>query len=96
MGAAVAQDEGNGLSGRDGELALRRQVLAAQLDRRAQRQHVGTGDRAQHAVIRARHPGHVGAVVEADDQLGPHRDDAAVYDIAFENVQADSASVATH
>ena len=54
------------------ELGDGRHVLAVHLDRRAEAERVGPGDRDAR-VVDAAHPGHDVAVVEADHELRAHR-----------------------
>src|SRR5262249_45238926 len=71
---AVREDEEHALARADFELAHRRLVRAAQRCFGAQHGLVGPGDGAYAAAVReARHPGHVLAVVEAQDELHAHR-----------------------
>ena len=78
MRRAVGQHERHGLAGGDLEIADRREVLAAQRDGGVQRHQVGPGDGAHGAVRQSRDPRHRPPVVEAQDQLGAHRDAAAL------------------
>src|SRR6185312_6652854 len=73
MRAIPGEHERHGLAFVDGELADRRHVAAFELDRRAQHQRVGTGDRVDAAVAPA-HPGDDAAIIEAEDRLhaDPH------------------------
>ena len=49
------------------------QVLAAHVDRRSEGDRVRAGDRDPRVVLEPAHPGDDAAVVEADDELHPHR-----------------------
>ena len=68
------EDERDAVAGRERELRDGRQVLAVQLDRRAEAERVGAGDRDPR-VVDAAHPRHDLAVVEADHELRAHRHD---------------------
>ncbi len=76
-GGRVAENERYGLAGGDDELRDRLHVLAASFDRRAQDGAVGPGNRAHRFFVEANHPGHDRPVIEAQDELGAHRDLAA-------------------
>ena len=73
----IAQNERNRIVLVDGELADGGHIFAAQMHRRTQDHHVRPGDGAQRAVFEPRHPGHDGAIAEAQNQLGAHRQLAA-------------------
>ena len=79
-GGRVAQYERHGLARGDDELADRLHVLAVHLDGGAQNGAVGAGHRAQCSLVEAGDPGNDRAVVEAQDELGAHRDLAALAD----------------
>ena len=72
VGGEPREDERHPVARRDLELGDRRQVLAVQLDRRAEAERVGPGDRDPR-VVDPTHPRHDLAVVEADHELGAHR-----------------------
>ena len=75
---AMRQGERNALPGRDGELADRGELLAAQLRTAVQHNHIGPGNRAQSRVaLEMRHPRHRGAVIEPQCQVEAHRHMAA-------------------
>ncbi len=70
----IGQHEGQRLAFLDGELRHRGHVLAADFGARAQDRHVGAGDGAQGVAVQPGHPGHGGAVAEAQHQLHAHGD----------------------
>ena len=72
VGWVPGQHERHPIAGTDDEIGDRRQCFAVDIDRRAQAESVRTGDRDA-SMIDAPHPGDDMTVVEADDELGPHR-----------------------
>src|SRR5262249_7190937 len=93
-GGTPAQMEADFLAGGDGEIADRAHILATQLYRRIEQQPIGTDDELQPPVLAPRHPRNGRAVIEADDQLGAHRDAAA--DAAHEADEIGDAVAARH
>ena len=77
MRREIAQDKRNGLAGGDGEFADRGHLLAAQMHRRAQGQHIRAGNGAKRSVFEPGHPGYDGAVPEAQNELRAHGQPAA-------------------
>ncbi len=78
---AVAQHERHAIAFADNKFADRREVLAAQMHRRAQHHHVGTRDGAQRSGAgELAHPRHDLAVAKAQHQLHAHCDAAAFAD----------------
>src|SRR5881394_3492193 len=73
MRRRMAQHERRRLTLADGEVRDRRETLATHRYARLEDHHVGPGDRAEPAVVRACHPRHGDAVVEAERQLHAHR-----------------------
>jgi hypothetical protein len=80
MGLLVRQHEWNGLSGGDRKLAHGCQPIAPKLDGRSQDKHVRTGNREKIPIIHLSNPRDRGTIIETDDQLGAHRDGAALAD----------------
>jgi hypothetical protein len=73
VGREPAQDERHAISLADGELRIRAHVAPLLLDRRAEQDGVGTGDRDERPLERP-HPRHDRAVVEPQDELHAHVD----------------------
>src|SRR5688500_20179186 len=68
-----AEHERHALARRDRELRHGRETVSVHVDWRVKREGVGAADR-QAGSIRPANPGHDPTIVEADDQLHPHRD----------------------
>ena len=77
MGRCVAEHKRDHLACVDGELADRLQVLAAQRRRGTQHHSIGPADGGKAAFRQAFNPGHHGAIVKAQDELGAHGDTPA-------------------
>ncbi len=75
MGLMPGHHEGEALAGGHGELGHRGQVLTVGLDRGADGQRIGPGDREQ-VIFLSGHPWHQVPVVESHRQLHPHRNPA--------------------
>ncbi len=76
----IGQQKRDHFPGRDREMADRVHVLAREMHRRVQHDHVGPGDGAQRAVLHAGDPGNDRAEAEAQHELEMHRDAAAFAD----------------
>ncbi len=72
VGWEPGQHERHPIAGPDDEIGDRRQSFAVDVDRGAQAEGVRAGNRDA-SIVDAPHPGDDMPVVEADDQLGPHR-----------------------
>ena len=70
------EHERHGVALVDGELGDVTEILRLHRDRRVQAERVRSADGLEHSVLRL-HPRDDRPVVEADDELGPHRDPAA-------------------
>ena len=77
MRRRIAHHERDRLAAADGEFTDRGHVAAAQMHRRVQHHHVGPRNGAERAALHAAHPGHDGAIAEAQNQFGVHRQLAA-------------------
>ena len=78
MGGAIAHYERDRHTGADVEFTDGLQILAAERCRCAQDHSFRSGDGRYPAIIRKPlDPGHHGAIVEAQDELGVHRDPTA-------------------
>ena len=73
VGREPGQHERNPLACLHREVCDGAQVLAAHLDRRSEGDRVRAGDRDPGVVLEPAHPGDDAAVVEAEDELHPHR-----------------------
>ena len=73
VGGEPREHERDALAGPQNELGHRGHLLAMDLERGAEAQRIGPRDRHTR-VADTTHPRHDGAVVEADSELGPHRD----------------------
>jgi len=65
----VSQAEGEALAFPDGKIADGLEIVAVERHRRAQHNHVGTGDRARRVAVDARQPRHRLPVSEAQDEF---------------------------
>ena len=77
MGGPIAHHERDRLTGADVEFTDSLQILAAERHRRAQDHSFGAADGRYPALRQPLDPRHHGTVVEAQDELGLHRDTAA-------------------
>ena len=80
MRRPIGQHKGDGLAGVDRKLADGFQILAMQLRRSTQQQHVGARDRAKGPTINPCHPRHDLAIAEPDHQLGGERHPSTLAD----------------
>ena len=74
MGGPIAHHERDRLAGADVEFADSFEILAAERSRRAQDHSFGTADSRYPALRQPLDPRHHGTVVEAQNELGLHRD----------------------
>ena len=91
MRGRVGEDERHRLARRNLELTDGAHVLAREMHRRSQHDHVGAGDGAQRAIVEPRDPGDDRAIAEPEHELRAHRD-AATRSVEHANhVRAGSA-----